>query len=371
MAIVLKYGSPGSILQAQFAAGIGHRNELQTDDLLKVWQQNQVQNFQGQQSALHRQQQAALQQQNQNFQADQAVAVRGAQAQARAQQVQQADLTRQQQQKHYDDLQHQTTLQGLASGKLELPQSAQKELQKLDEGRVLIQGPGWTDQDRAQFDADYEKRKKALYATAVPKTHTPATDFNAGTVHVDESGKGYDQPGEGRTPYNTRTGKPVFDHTAEVAAQQKAQAAAQKQQEKMQADMAKQQEKLQASTVEYGKQVLAAAQHLQKAATPTDGTSVPPLDGFIEEAKKHLSAVGITAPQQAPAAAQPVQGQAQTGKWGDGQHGEPITQAPAAAASTASTADQDEQFNAQWATLQPGQSLRGPDGTIYIKKKAQ
>lgn len=62
MPIVLKYGSPGPVLAAGYAAGAGHRMNEQKDDALQVWQQNTQREFQAQQSWLDRYQQNNLQQ---------------------------------------------------------------------------------------------------------------------------------------------------------------------------------------------------------------------------------------------------------------------------------------------------------------------
>ena len=91
MAIVLKYGSPGPILAAGYAAGVGSRMNKQKEDALKVWQQNTQREFQAQQSWLDRYQQSSMQQKafeqqkdltklGQNFQAAQATLQRGFQS---------------------------------------------------------------------------------------------------------------------------------------------------------------------------------------------------------------------------------------------------------------------------------------------------
>jgi hypothetical protein len=333
MAIVLKYGSPGPLLQAEFAAGVGKRKKDQTDDLLKVWQQQTQQGFQANQAALARQQQVGLQLQHQNFQADQQTLQNYQADKSRFQQqdfqASQADLNRKQVQGHYEDLQHQTTLKGLASGALELPLPAQKELQKLEEGRVLVQGPGWTDQDRAQFTADYEKRKRALYQTAVPKTHTdPAAEENRATVYRDQQGKAYNEPGEGRIPYLAGTGKaienPQLKAQAEAqvkqqAEQQKQQKEVQKQQEKAQAEVAKQAEKFQAANEKWLEKRHATALRIQNDTTPAGSLTKPALD--FDAAEKEMNAAGFAKPQPP---AQPQQAGMTQGQYGDGQHGEPV-----------------------------------------------
>jgi len=327
MAIVLKYGPVGSIIQAGAAAGIGHRNALQAEDALKIWQQQQYQNFQGQQSALHRQQQAALQQQNQNFQADQ-----NAQSQyndvlrLRAQTAYQ-DKTLAQQQQHYNDLQHQTILNDLATGKKVLPGSAQKELKQLEEGMVLMQGPGYTDEQRAQFQKDHDAKYRALIGTAVPNMNTAASEINKNLVHVDPQDRVFDKPQvDPETGLKTTTaflgGKPLIDHSAEqkAAAKQaeKAKVESEKQQKEA-ADAAKKQaDTFKTESAAYAKAHHAKAEQIQKAnpildAKGNDTGKLKPLSDFKEQAAKELADFGITPPQPpaqpAPAPAAPVQGQ--------------------------------------------------------------
>ena len=49
MAIVLKYGAPGPILAAGYAAGVGRRQQEDQDDALKIWERQSQQEFQARQ----------------------------------------------------------------------------------------------------------------------------------------------------------------------------------------------------------------------------------------------------------------------------------------------------------------------------------
>lgn len=395
MAIVLKYGAPGPILESGFAAGLGQRQKQQTKNLLDVWQQQTQLDFQGQQAALHRQQQADLLQQSQDFHIGQSALDRLARQESetagRLFQRDQTELGRQQVQKHYEDIKYQGTQKALADGSMALPPSAQKELDKLEEGRVLIQGPGWTDSDRAQFDADYQKRKRDLTMLAEPVT-SPAAAANRDTVYRDQTGKAYDQPIEGVTkPYSVSSGKQIEDSQDQVdrkiaEQQQKQQEAAQVKQEKKQEAAAAAAQKEQDTVIAdakklasekdtetaqpkytYAEALKEATDRHKQAKDFFSGTPLPSPASPTEENYTTPEGQSRTVLRRGQQAASADQLQPETGRWGDGQHGEPVTQ-PAQAAPTS---DQEEAFNAQWATLKPGQSLRGPDGNIYIKQRAQ
>lgn len=401
MAIVLKYGSPGPILQAGFAAGVGKRKKDQQEDLLKIWQQQTQQGFQAQQSLLDRQQRAGLQENALNFQADENARNLNFRYQQQAFQTEQdklqrefqagqldktlgarvkeSEMARLQREKHYEDLKYQNTLKGLATGDFELPNSAQTELKKLEEGRVLMQGPDWTDQQRAQFDADYQAKKRALYGLAEPSRQmTPQEEFQKSTFEKD-----------GTTYQRTDRGFQVLKEPPDYT----------KQNEKIQSEFIKRQEKFQADTARYQKEIRTEALRLQKEGEGIDG-KVQPLDSYVDQAKKNLSLFDITEPQ-APSAemsplleapnehAQPQPSEEYSGYYSEdyiaddgsvrtaGRRAKllPQTQQAPTAPTTATpgqeSTETDAQFNAKWAILKPGQSMVGPDGTIWIKKRTQ
>ena len=239
MAIVLKYGNPGPILGAGFAAGRGHRQNEERQDNLKLWQQQQAQNFQAGQNAADRsqrtglallgmEQQAQQAQMDRNFRAGQqfdALSFQGAQADLNrtfraGEQGQEFKFREGQQDKEFkfrgdqatqqDQFLHdENVMMGLRRGELELPPAVQSQLQKLDAGLVdaMKLGP----EQQQEFRRKYDSEKSALLRMAQPKTQSPAAEWGRDTVYVDPQGKGFDQPGDGRTPYNSRTGKPVFE----------------------------------------------------------------------------------------------------------------------------------------------------------------
>jgi hypothetical protein len=226
MPIVLKYGSPGPVLAAGYAAGAGHRMHEQQDDALKVWQQNQQREFQAKQAEAGREFQAAQQEKAFGFQSTQAGRARQFQADTRAGESA-LDATRRvaEAQRHEQFIRDQNTEIGLRRGELALPPAAQAQLDKLEADSV--EAMKLDPEKKAEFMAKYGDRKRELYGMAKPVTHSPSADFNRGTVYLDSTGKAFDEPAEGRSPYNIRTGDAVFNE--QNAAQQKQQAASQSQ----------------------------------------------------------------------------------------------------------------------------------------------
>lgn len=204
MPIVLKYGSPGPVLAAGYAAGAGHRMNEQKDDALQVWQQNTQREFQAQQSWLDRYQQSNMQQNAFAQQEQQARAGRNFQAlQAGAQrefQAGQADAGRTFQggqtdkliearrtdslndqmareadrQRHEQFLRDQNTEIGLRRGELALPPAAQAQLDKLEADSV--EAMKLDPEKKAEFMGKYEGRKRELYGMAKPTNQVPYDD---------------------------------------------------------------------------------------------------------------------------------------------------------------------------------------------------
>jgi len=192
MAIVLKYGAPGPILLAGAAGGRGHRENEYQDDALKLWQQQQQQNFQsrqlsqqqsfaGGQAALDREYRSELQgaalkesqterdyragQQKsaQDFQAGQQKGVLEARAGESVLDREQRALADRQRQEFVAD---QNTLTGLRRGELELPQAAQRRLQQLDAG--LVEAMKLSPAEQGEFRQKYEAEKRNLLRLATP-----------------------------------------------------------------------------------------------------------------------------------------------------------------------------------------------------------
>lgn len=201
MAIVLKYGAPGPILAAGYAAGVGHRQNEDKDNALKLWQQQTARNFQAGQAALDRQSRVELQtlafdrqnqqaqldrdfragqqqtaldyqanqeSQRQNFQAGQQNSLLDARAN-------ESDLDRQQrsleQRQREEFLAEQNTQAGLRRGELQLPQAAQRKLDQLEAG--LVDAQKLSPAEQQEFREKYEAEKRNLLRLAKPSQEMP------------------------------------------------------------------------------------------------------------------------------------------------------------------------------------------------------
>ncbi len=191
MAIVFKYGSPGPILAAGYAAGAGHQMHEQQDDALKVWQQNSQRDFQANQSWLDRLQQTNLQQGYFNQQNQQATAQRAFQAEyqnnalgaqstlagrQRDFQAEQTDkqlaarageseLDRQQRAQLAQDAQLHADLR---SGDMVLPPAVGAKINKLDSDLAELTALAPAGKD--EFMQEYAKRRQELTRMAVPRS---------------------------------------------------------------------------------------------------------------------------------------------------------------------------------------------------------
>lgn len=279
MAIVLKYGAPGPILQSGFASGVGHRKNAQQEDLLKIWQQQQAQAFQGQQSELGRWQQRKLQENAQEFQAGQ----QGLQNQFNL------DF-RNDQRKYNTD---QTALADAKTQKrfyqqkqfsmLPIPDHAdasqRKELQKHKDAIGTLLGPEWdisdpiTQKALADEFQGYEAKVKALEANA-PKTIT----------HVDNEGYQYDEPVSGlTTPVDKKTMQPLPHVVAAREAQAKAAVEQEKQAKAAQDAQMKQQE---TARVVQQKEQDSLAKEAHDLASEIDPATTQPKRTYAEALKE-------------------------------------------------------------------------------------
>ncbi len=191
MAIVLKYGSPGPILAAGYASGVGHRMHEQQDDALKVWQQNTQREFQAAQSNLDRYQQSSMQQKYFDQQEQQARAGRNAQAlrqnAALGAQATQADLQRQAQVAQTDRLltarANESLLErqqreqlaknaqlhaDLRSGDMVLPPAVKAQINQLDSG--LAEALALAPAGREEFTRKHAIRRQELTNLAIPRS---------------------------------------------------------------------------------------------------------------------------------------------------------------------------------------------------------
>lgn len=240
MAIVMKYGAPGPILQAAYAAGVGHRMNEQKDDALKVWSQQNQQQFQAEQSWLNRAQQSNLQQnaiaqqwamQKDAFAQQKTMAEAGRTFQAEQQQNEfgfrstQAGRARQynaEQQSAND------TRDFYTKAFFSLPQipdfAGGDQRKSLTNTRSAIQGlltQGF-DTSRPEVREKLDEQISAYNSgiSSLMESYSPAADANRNTFYRDKSGFAYDKPGEGLTAFDRRTGKPVIEDTAAATAAQ-------------------------------------------------------------------------------------------------------------------------------------------------------
>jgi hypothetical protein len=298
MAITFKYGAPGPILQAGFAAGVGRRQQRQQDDALEIWHQQNQQQFQAGQAAINRrfqygmqeqqfgnqlelqnlrfQDQALQDQETRAFQAEQAGLGRDFQAgqttrliEARnADSAMDRDQRSQLLQQQQNFAREQATQEGLRSGALELPPEAQNRLRQLESGRVEAMKLDPVQQQ--EFMDQYEREKSTLLGLAQPaKQPTIGEQFDQGTI--ERGGTLYQRGRDGN-----------FDVLREAP------------EDTSRADMEK-----------YSKLLQAEAIRLAKDAEDTGGD----LSSYVEQAKKNLAGVGFAEPTQAaPQQPQPVAG---------------------------------------------------------------
>lgn len=192
MAITFKYGAPGPILQAGFAAGVGNRLKRQQDDALEIWERQNQQQFQAEQAAIGRQFQFGLQQQQfgqqlelqgrafdqrsledqqqRAFQAEQAGLGRDFQAEQNKALIDARAAEAGREREHDFELasrRNDYNIQaGLRSGELELPPEAHRRLDQLESGRVyaMTLDPA----QEKEFMEQYESEKRELLGLAQP-----------------------------------------------------------------------------------------------------------------------------------------------------------------------------------------------------------
>ena len=287
MAITFKYGAPGPILQAGFAAGVGNRQKRQQEDALEIWQQQNQQQFQAGQAAINRRFQYGMQEQQFGNQLElQALRFQEQGLQDREQrafQAEQAGLGRDFQSgqtkalidarsaesgrdrehdlalagRRESFLRDQATQEGLRSGELELPPEAQNRLRQLESGRV--EAMKLDPVQKQEFMEQYEREKSTLMGLAQPAKTLPIGDqFDKTTI--EKNGTLYQRGKDGS-----------FDVLREPP------------EDTSQADKEK-----------YAKLLQAEAIRLAKDAEDTEGD----LGSYIEQAKKNLAGVGFAEPQR-------------------------------------------------------------------------
>ncbi len=389
MAIVLKYGSPGPILAAGYAAGAGHQMHEQQGDALKVWQQNQQQQFQAGQSWLDRLQQQNLQQgyfANQAQQASLARISQGAQAglqrqfqagqaeagrQFQAGQTQtvlaaragESALERQQREQLAQDAQLHADLR---SGDMVLPPAVREKINKLDSGISELTGLAPAGKD--QFMAEYTKRRRELMSMAIPRsTQTDAERLAEARKTLPEEHQGLPLVIDDNNKLSVLPGWKPDTSGAEAQKQRDTQITKYHDSNMKMVDengkpkYSSPDESMTAAIDQYN-----TVQNRLRGAGPTPTPEPTPSAAYSQSQgiAQQAMAAGATAwstntnqpgnirmtmpsgvasvPQAAPQVAGPA--------------------APAAPAEAATD------FDRQWANLKPGESLRGPDGKLYTKR---
>jgi len=250
MAIVLKYGSPGPVLAAGYAAGAGSRMNKQKDDALRVWQQNSQREFQAQQSWLDRYQQNNLQQnafaqQNQlakdqrTFQAErqqEEMGFRSTQA-GRARQYQEdqansrnaASIAAKQRQEQVASAKANEI--AVRKGEAMLPGPAKAILDKLEAGAIEAMKLDAAGQDEFfNKKGGYHDQKRDLYGMATPvpgKSRAEQLQEFRDTLPESERGKPWvlNSKGEGSLPPGWKPDTSAADEQKKIAEAQKQRAA--------------------------------------------------------------------------------------------------------------------------------------------------
>jgi hypothetical protein len=370
MAIVLKYGAPGPVLLAGFAAGKGHRENKLQDDALKRWQQEQLlqkqQNFQAGQNALAREQTVELAKIGREFQAGQQQAelqFRGEQAdlgrnfqEGQQQDVLDAraaesDLDRKQrlieQQRQQDFIADQHIQTGLQRGELTLPEAAQKRLRQLEAGRVDAMKLAPAEQQ--EFQQSYDAEKRQLLRLAQPVNEIPYDERVKGKL-----GNNYEQFKNLPWQFNDQ-GEMSLPSGFKMPGDEQAKAATE-----FRDGVVKRYEKLRGKKNEDTGELLSDEEAQRQAVTGQIQ---------VEQFRQRLSGGGAQQPAVprigGPVAEQSTDPRLQAA-YGD-------MQSRLARGERSWTADagatQGADFDKQWASLGVGESLRGPDGKIYIKRK--
>lgn len=176
--------------------------------------QLQAQDFRAQQSELDRNFDAYQRMQGQQFQAGEAQKDRDF--------TTERDKARYEQDQAAFEREVDAGIEGdIRSGKLQLSPKAQAELDALEGGKIDVTRPDYDPQQRAEFEKNYEARKREILRTAGPPKGPTATDAaNQGTTYYDpKTGRFEIEMGPGRTP--GRVGKdgqfnPIVEDTSKA-----------------------------------------------------------------------------------------------------------------------------------------------------------
>lgn len=358
MAITLKYGAPGPILAAGFAAGVGRRQQRQQKDSLEIWQQQQQQGFQAQQAQLGRDFQAGQAKLGRDFQADQGVLNREFQAaenkaaldfrseEGRLDRGIRMDLTKRLEEFRREE----ATMEGVRTGELILPPAAETSLKNLESARVasLELDPA----GQAEFMEAYEEKKAALLQLAQPRKelgYDERVKKNLGANYGQYKSLPwqFNQQGEMSLPSGFKMPQEE-DPQGEYD-------------KKFNDSVMKQYEKNLSETDEAGdplyKDEDAALQAAIDQQNKIERGRQRLMGGQADD--RNVRVERWTGPEDPDPFEQPVREDGQGGKLAVQRQPEPAGQGGLPS---------PEEFDKQWAEAKPGQSVRGADGKWYKKK---
>ena len=268
----------------------------------------------------------------------------------------------------------------IQSGNLELPPDAQAEMDKLEAGRrdapKIVDSP----EQQAEFDRQYEARKRQILRSARPPAG-PSADERARqnqAFYNPETGAYSPTMQPGFRP-GTVDENGVFQETVSETDQRQREA----EQKQAEADLKAEQQRREMEQKQ--------KEDIYKDAKDIlgEGRVGETFESAYEKALQRRRAAGIPTPEQAPAAP-PGEGLAPPQGMGEstgqvplppghpnaappaGQpnavapQGPPAIQKPDGTYGAATIAP--DVFKKQWSTLKPGESMAGPDGKTYIKK---
>lgn len=184
--------------------------------------------------------------------------------------------------------------QDIQRGRLELPPDAQAELDKLEAGRrdapKIVDSP----EQQAEFDRQYEARKREIMRTAKPPAGpSPTEEFNRNTIYVGEDGQAYDQPGPGRKA-GRMNAKGEFQPNVDTTAEDKQRAEAEKKQQEAEQKRREAEQKI-------NDEIYKEADELWRNPKPGQ-KKYGSFDEARDEVLKNRRAGGASAPEAAPEA---------------------------------------------------------------------
>lgn len=367
--------------------------------------------FRAQQNFYDREHQAGAQLQSQDFRADQAELDRQftaerdqAQMDFRANESQlDRDFTAQrdaaaaeQDQAAFEAKRDAEIEEGIRTGKLEIPWELQQQQRKLDADMAIIKtNPQWQDPAwRAEFQRKYDAAKREILRSArAPQAPTATEAANSGTTYFDPStGKFEKDMAPGRTP--GRVGKdgeftPIQEPPDTSKEDQRKQSWLDKRADSLMNEVDEKTGKPlytpEEAARQAGKDWDSREKGFQPPQPPTPGQPAP---GRSVEPPPPPAPSEELPPNVPPL---PPRGAGPGGTWqgplapspnpvppaGAGPGGQWVGPPPSAGAGPGGTwqgahpqATTEAQFTDGWSKLPPGGTMVGPDGKVYVKKKA-